>query len=103
MWPTAPRAHPGPSTPPAVRPSTGNTIPDIFVHAAQDGVVRAYKGFSYIEYSLTNIIPFYYITEALSLRPYYFTIESKYRCHRYGTSYVWNIGRIWIQIVDYFR
>ena len=35
MWPTAPRAHPAASTPPAVRPSTANTIPCIFVNVAR--------------------------------------------------------------------
>ena len=37
--------------------------------AAQDGAVRAYMGFSYIKYSRTSFIPFYYITEVLNLTP----------------------------------
>ena len=32
--------------------------------------VRAYIGFSYIKYSRTSFIPFYYITEVLNLTPY---------------------------------
>jgi hypothetical protein len=32
--------------------------------------VRAYIGFSYIKYSQTSFIPFYYATEVLNLRPY---------------------------------
>jgi hypothetical protein len=31
--------------------------------------VRAYIGFSYIKYSRTSFIPFFYITEVLNLRP----------------------------------
>jgi hypothetical protein len=30
--------------------------------AAQDGAVRAYIGFSYVKYSRTSFIPFYYTT-----------------------------------------
>jgi hypothetical protein len=33
-------------------------------------ILRAYIGFSYIKYSRTSFIPFYYITEVLNLRPY---------------------------------
>ena len=32
--------------------------------------VRVYIGFSYIKYSRTSFIPFYYITEVLNLRPH---------------------------------
>ena len=32
--------------------------------------LRAYIGFSYIKYSRTSFIPFYYITEVLNLTPY---------------------------------
>jgi hypothetical protein len=32
--------------------------------------LRAYIGFSYIKYSRTSFIPFYYITEVLNLRLY---------------------------------
>ena len=38
------------------------------------GALRAYMGFSYIKYSRTNFIPFYYITEVLNLRPYWTAI-----------------------------
>ena len=54
----------------------------VYRWSAQDGAVRVYMGFSYIEYSITNIIPFYYITEVLNLRPYYFTVETRYSCQR---------------------
>jgi hypothetical protein len=42
----------------------------VYRWAAQDGAVRAYIGFSYIKYSRTSFIPFYYITEVLNLTPY---------------------------------
>jgi hypothetical protein len=45
--------------------------------------VRAYIGFSYIKYSRTSLIRFYYITEVLYLRLYYITIQTRCRCHRY--------------------
>ena len=28
-------------------------------------------------------MPFYYRTEALNLRPYYFTIQTRYKGHKY--------------------
>ena len=36
--------------------------------------LRAYIGFSYIKYSRTSFIPFYYITEVLNLTPYWAAI-----------------------------
>jgi hypothetical protein len=46
-------------------------------------IVRDYIGVSYKKYSRTSFIRFYYITEALNLRPFYFTIKTRYRCHAY--------------------
>jgi hypothetical protein len=43
----------------------------VYRWAAQDGAIRAYMGFSYIKYSRTSFIPFYYTTEVLNLRPYW--------------------------------
>jgi hypothetical protein len=43
-------------------------VAPVYRWAAQDGAVRAYIGFSYIKYSRTSFIPFYYITEVLNLR-----------------------------------
>jgi hypothetical protein len=46
----------------------------VYRRAAQDGAVRAYIGFSYIKYSRTSFIPFYYTTEVLNLRLYWAAI-----------------------------
>ena len=37
----------------------------VYRWSAQDGAVRAYMGFSYIKYSLANILLFYYRTKVL--------------------------------------
>jgi hypothetical protein len=50
--------------------SSLSSIAPVYRWAAQDGAVRAYMGFSYIKYSRTSFIPFYYTTEVLNLRPY---------------------------------
>jgi hypothetical protein len=46
----------------------------VYRRAAPDGAVRAYIGFSYIKYSRTSFIPFYYTTEVLNLGPYWTAI-----------------------------
>ena len=38
---------------------------------------------THIKYSRTSFRPFYYRKEVLNLRIYYFTIQTRYRCHRY--------------------
>ena len=47
-----------------LRPELARTSPPRMDH------LRAYIGFSYIKYSRTSFIPFYYITEVLNLRPH---------------------------------
>jgi hypothetical protein len=68
-------------TPRAQRAAMSRWVSNAAIQAA--GGSLDFIGKSYIKISRTTFITFYYTREVLDLRLYYFTTQTRYRCHKY--------------------